>query len=153
MKIIFLDIDGVLNSNQWLRHRIDVLKRDRIYNGDFPKGTVNELNYLIEKYDFKIVISSSWREQKTIEELKHHFINEGIKSEIIGSTPILRNTRGNEIQKWLDETQFNIESYIILDDNNDMELLSENLVLIDSDTGLNANYRDQIMRIINKNQD
>ncbi|WP_158447885.1 HAD domain-containing protein [Aquimarina longa] len=53
MKIIFLDIDGVLNSDTWE-------KSDEYINGEYPEkmfdpNTVNLLNKIISETESKIV--------------------------------------------------------------------------------------------------
>ena len=57
MKIIFLDIDGVLNSE---RYYITV-DRDRAGWNRFDPKVVSFIKKLIEELSVKLVISSSWR--------------------------------------------------------------------------------------------
>lgn len=66
MKIIFLDIDGVLN-NQVDEER-SVIKID--HPDDFiSERCVTLLNELIENTGAKVVVSSTWRIGKTVEQL------------------------------------------------------------------------------------
>ena len=62
MNIIFLDIDGVLNSHRKL---IEVYKKTHKphsgYNYPFDEICLNNLKDLFEKTNSKIVITSSWR--------------------------------------------------------------------------------------------
>jgi hypothetical protein len=51
-KIIFLDIDGVLNNSKWLKEN---------KNNPIDPAAVNRINVIMQKTDAKIVISSSWR--------------------------------------------------------------------------------------------
>lgn len=117
MKIIFLDIDGVVSTFEY-KWRLDINK-------------LLLLNNIIYETNAKIVISSSWRHGcKTIEELKNHFrtfrlpsilknkIDDMFLQYIVGMTPIGEN-RGEEIKQYL-ETHNDIESYVILDDDSDM---------------------------------
>lgn len=58
MKVIFLDIDGVLNSNDWY------VKTRGIggYNGgDVDPKCIELINDLIDATGAKIIMSSSWR--------------------------------------------------------------------------------------------
>ena len=67
MKVIFLDIDGVMNTQ---KHAIELLELHRkglctdedLHNWDLPyKDTLNALSYIISKTQAKIVLSSTWR--------------------------------------------------------------------------------------------
>lgn len=119
IKVIFLDIDGVLN----------VIPEDHDeFGGTFHTRFVDNLRRIIEETGAKIVISSSWR-FGGLERMKKMWEFRGLPGEVIGITPDLwRNVkdedfheklkRGDEVQSWLD-THPNIENYVILDDDND----------------------------------
>lgn len=58
MKVIFLDIDGVLNSNDWYVKTRGVGG----YNGgDIDPECIELINDLIDATGAKIIMSSSWR--------------------------------------------------------------------------------------------
>ena len=94
-KIIFLDVDGVINIPP--------------YNS-FDLKCLNNLRSIIIETDSKVVISSSWREGD-LERTKSHFPN-WLKEYIIGETirgykqvkdgSSLPICRGNEIKHWID---------------------------------------------------
>lgn len=120
MKICFLDVDGVLNSEDYAIYRYEAKKFD---SDEFiDERAVAFLNYIIDKTQAKIVLSSSWRGNfdETYERLK----KVGFKYNFFDKTPYLESRhRGSEIQKWIDEyekTHEPLESYIILDDDDDM---------------------------------
>lgn len=107
MKVIFLDIDGVFNSNLWY---------ERGNEGDFDPNTVEIFNHIIEKTGASIVISSSWRQGDT-DYLRAAFKVAGIKGDIIGETPIIRfDRRGREVDAFLRGYK-GIEKYCIIDDD------------------------------------
>ena len=148
MKIIFLDIDGVLNCESayrngecqyqewiWEDSRKDHYQR-------FCVRSKELLNKLIDETGAKIVISSTWR-HSGIEFMKKVWEMEEMSGEIIGITPSLRTKglhipRGIEIQYYLEnDLKFHhinwdstiqqeymdrsgIENYIIIDDDSDM---------------------------------
>ena len=174
MKIIFLDIDGVLNSEKWYKERFD----KKLYPNlegyplcEFDPLAIEKLNLLTDKTNAKIVISSTWRMGRTIDELKKLFEEVGIKGEIIGITPDLTFNdghgvdRGNEIKRWIDinckrwynkmfgeddSEKFNLESYVILDDNSDMLLeQKDNFVRISWSDGLTALHTRKAITILN----
>lgn len=132
MKIIFLDIDGVMNSFN------GIIKRGGQALRDLHEEHFEVLKWIIQQTNARIVISSTWRIGNTLEDLKE-ILNPHINSEIIiDKTPNLHKERGNEIQAWLDNnSQFVIESFVILDDDSDMVHLTEDhLVQTKDDYGL-----------------
>lgn len=137
MKVLFLDIDGVLIPNAWLRDA----RRESI----FAPAAVGLLNQILSATEAKIVVSSSWRIQHGIEGLRQLFTNEGVKGDLIGITPVLKRCRGEEIQSWLAE-HHDVQDFVIVDDVDDMEHLSNRLVLIDSDLGLSTKDLELIVQ-------
>jgi hypothetical protein len=144
MKIIFLDIDGVLNcENGYKGGYCDYVGDDEFHYQQFYPPSKKLLNKLIEETDAKIVISSTWR-GSGIEFIERVWKSENMSGEIIGLTPNFRNNnlgitipRGVEIKNWLDKKGFrrinwskdeqqkyqnesDIENYIIIDDDSDM---------------------------------
>ncbi len=149
MKIIFLDIDGVLNSVKSMKD----LYNDQGIRGfnDVPAPKhVKNLNRITEETGAKIVVSSTWRKLHSIISLMYIFHLCGIKGEIIGCTPVLHKERGHEIQAWLDETEYkDIEKFIIIDDDSDMEHLMDYLVKIDNRYGLTEKDVHKSIEILN----
>lgn len=105
--IIFLDFDGVLNSNWWLvegNKKIKGLK-------EFDPKRIKILKEIIKGTDAKVVLTSSWRNREGIKEF---FSKCGIK--VYDSVKDLgKGNRGEEIQEWLDTHHF-WTNYLILDD-------------------------------------
>lgn len=136
MKIIFLDYDGVVNT-LWFQ---DVNGEP---NFNFPnQSQVNNiqavawLNKLCRETGAKIVVTSTWRMSENYKECLY---NAGLNKdvEILGKTPRLGTKRGIEIQHWLDENEeLNIEKFVILDDDMDMEHLIDSLVVTDTHIGI-----------------
>ena len=120
MKIIFLDIDGVLVTRNSIKYQyLNFPDEDGIR---FSKKAVKNLNKLIRLTKAKIVISSTWRLFHTLEELQNIFKIQGIKGEIISTTSIDKATveedipRGQKIADWL-EQHSGIDQYVIIDDD------------------------------------
>ena len=61
MKVIFLDIDGVLNTSEIFIEQSKNYKQKGIYNVEIDEFRVEYLKQIIEKTNAKIVLSSSWR--------------------------------------------------------------------------------------------
>lgn len=111
-KIIFLDIDGVLNV---MSREFD--EYGQLFNPIF----VNNLAYIIEKTNAKLVISSTWRysgHNRMINMWKYR----NLPGEIIDITPDLYKDvdRGDEIKAWLEKNIDKVDNYCIIDDDDDM---------------------------------
>ena len=132
-KIIFLDVDGVLNSWSYFKKLEDESKEDFITFGVDPNAVLL-LNEIVEKTNAKIVVSSTWR-LNHYQELLNLLNKNGLKnvdSVIIGKTD--KNgcydcLRGNLILKWIKDNKCIIgcnhheyKNYVILDDSSDMLL-------------------------------
>ena len=128
MKVIFLDIDGVLNTKE----TYDRIYRSKgflsMYDIELDKFRLEYLKQIIDNTDAKIVLSSSFRCFFTKENDKiiptnlkskkvyDIFLNYGI--EIYDTTPIKSYSREEEIKLWLSNRD-DIENFIIIDDDAD----------------------------------
>lgn len=119
MKVIFLDIDGVLNS-----YTADY-SNDNWPWGQYEPAAVGFLNELTDLTGAKIVISSTWRLHYTLDELREGFRNWGVTGEIIDMTSRYAagpwetvssaQARTFEIFDWLADNP-EAETYVSLDD-------------------------------------
>lgn len=122
-KIIFLDIDGVLNVIG-----MHCGPRDE-FGSQFHQHLVDNLAWIIEQTGASIVISSSWR-HSGLGAMKLMWEMRDLPGEVIDVTPDGRSMaehhvryrealcRGDEIQYWLDRTPG--VKYVIIDDDSDM---------------------------------
>lgn len=156
MKIIFLDIDGVLASLDYIRS-LSLLKEPNpdSYGYSFDPRCVRNLQYILNCVpDARIVISSSWKSMGVMN-LAHMWHIRNLPGDIIGTTPdLLRTTiessRGMEIQKWL-EDEDGIDSYVIIDDDGDMlGSQMERFVRTDPMIGLTTADSMKAVRILNQ---
>ena len=164
MDIIFLDFDGVLNSEGFflMRNRnmqglrminIDVKTEEdekvqwymwqlNPYNLDILKEIVNETNS-------NIVVTSSWKKLKYFNRVRKELINLGIP--IIGRTYDLGYDRGHGIKEYLITNK--VDNYVILDDDKfgdyDEELLSH-LVKTEFINGLTSREKEKALKILKK---
>lgn len=136
MRVLFLDIDGVLNSRAWDKERASYTNgmlrppdnfwrkepqhiRRKLWDLD-PKA-VETLVRIIIDYDFKVVISSGDRIGESIEYFEHLFKlsdAEFPEGRIIGMTPCMATDhRGDEIEAWLQSAD--PCEYLIIDDRSD----------------------------------
>ncbi len=108
MKVIFLDVDGVLNCQKDYDVVCDGAKVDRL-----SLSKVSILNDLIAETEAKVVLSSTWRKF----EGARRFLSEHV--DFIDCTPILDKKRGDDIQHWLDAHP-EVTDWVIVDDDGDM---------------------------------
>lgn len=134
--IIFLDIDGVLRTHksdlEWSKQlNAPILKG---INRLFSKTAVDNLNEVIILTKAKIVITSTWRLNLSIDELNKIFRDRGFIGEIIDKTEINFKGRGFEIKQWLDNNKY--KNYVVLDDQvKDIINIVDNVIKVDSQNG------------------
>jgi hypothetical protein len=146
MRVIFLDIDGVIATKYMYAYKVYKSKfvnrsnkiysrkySERVYeNLLFSRKSIKALNKIVHHTDAKVVISSAWRYGKKVKYFQQLFWRNGFSGEIIGMTPkwnqyknIIQGKdlekfwsyeRGNEILMWLNWNKPEIESFIIIDD-------------------------------------
>ncbi len=117
MKIIFLDIDGVLNSRRYDRTRASE-------DGNIDVTRLPLLKRIVDATDAKLVLSSSWRKHwnadeclcdGTGRELNQLFARFGLA--IYDKTPTVSALdRDVEVRAWLDAHNGEVEAFVILDD-------------------------------------
>jgi hypothetical protein len=136
MKVIFLDIDGVLN---YFDYNMEVDIKSFVNFKEIDTEKVLLLNEIVRRTGAKVVISSTWRKLYSIEELIEGLDERGFIGEIIDITPSLhhRNVqRGEEIKYWLDNCGLDIISIVILDDDSDMADMKQYHIKTSYSTGL-----------------
>lgn len=153
MKLIFLDIDGVLNSHQSYTYHHRITHKIEMTDILCPIATSN-LGHILDLYpDCFIVVSSSWRKSRSIEDLgnilhKYHID----KSRIIDKTPVnsKEEIRGNQIKAWIDnnpQIMQKVSHYVILDDDNDLTyfLSTPNFIRTNPKVGLSWLETEQVL--------
>jgi hypothetical protein len=157
MRVIFLDIDGVLNSQATFCYHsqpevLATLRPEWGVSLTWDPVLVSNYRLLLRflPEDVKIVLSSSWRVgRNTLEEVKEMFDIRGVdSSRVIGCTPWLHlsgSTRGLEIQAWLDEHP-EVTDFVILDDDSDMgKLRKKHLFKTEWYVGLTLPIVDKVL--------
>ena len=146
VKIIFLDLDGVLNIiDQEFQYFTSFNKFENIEY--FERHLVARLNHIINQTDVNLVISSSWRLDMEQLEFELKKVNFKYWDKVIGSTPV-RDNRGAEILEWLEKNYPNNDyEFLVIDDEiRDLKnIYPSNILEIDPRVGIT---REQVYQII-----
>ena len=137
MNIIFLDIDGVMNSTED-RFSTELENRDYWIR---LKRLTNETNSAI-------VLSSSWRIIERLTNLVKKRLKE-YDIKYVDKTPYLSG-RGNEIKIWLESTNIKVDKFVIIDDeiSDIVDLFPNNVVKIDMYKGLQDDDVEKAIKIL-----
>jgi len=156
MKLIFLDIDGVLNSERYIHD--EHARTGKCMGGSVVEmidlSALRELERICVETGARIVVSSCWRIGRTVEELRKIFDDAtfSMPERIIDRTPAPHYgiTRGKEIAKWFEEIRIIPDSFIILDDDPDMKPYRAHLVKTNWKTGLTPAIADRAIAQLNE---
>lgn len=173
MKVVFLDIDGVINTvgaelgfnlcygiepngeNIPLRKRLSEL---------FDPACLYYLRQIVEDTGCKIVVSSTWRHGETTESMKEWFTCPVIREAIIDKTPSFgslsypelkdrrgRVQRGEEIKWWVDQHP-EVTRYAVLDDDSDMDAVYNNFFKTCTYDGLKRDVAYKVITHLNNEE-
>lgn len=145
MKVIFLDFNGVLDTNE----KMDEINSDNL----------KRLKHIVEETDAKIVISSSIKTSyfytgkygRLLLELIKRLTEEKMK--VIGLTPNAKS-REEEIEAYL-KLHPEIENFCIIDDDYDMEVFKSHMVKLPcqmeiGQMGLDDYHMNMAIKILNR---
>lgn len=165
--VVFLDIDGVLNSAIYFESRkfmseeekmneLPDIPRSRIYLNELDAKAIEHLNTIVKEVpNVEFILSSTWRRGHTSEQITKLMKHKGFVGIIKHSTPVHDEeycVRGNEIYHWLEcNRPSEFFNYVIVDDDSDMLLHQKNNFLhVDRYAGLTYNHAYKIVRFLNK---
>lgn len=114
MKVIFLDVDGVLNDQTWLH----------LMNSEIDKTRVARLAEIVKATGAVIVLSSSWRTlPDELDDIDMWVWDQLVNAlheynmSIYDRTPVIGMDRPLEIRTWLDQHAGQVDAFISLDDD------------------------------------
>jgi len=145
IKCIFLDIDGVMNTDYSEKWTIE-------------SELMELLAEMVLETGAKIVLSSAWRfNSQRVAFLKKEFERVKIDSQFLGSTEPLDIIRTEEIKRWINHAKLagtEIESWIAIDDmdllNYDPKLMAGNFLQTDSRVGLTHYHVELGIRMLGR---
>ena len=164
-RILFLDIDGVLNTKWWYTQMDRNSPRDQYGYAFDPKAVAN-LKRIVEETGADIVISSSWK-SFGFSELEEMWTDRGLPGKLIGVTPNsvsdkllldadidsieLFHIRGEEIKEWLTKHGKHVSNYAIIDDmDNMLPEQQSHFVKTNPEVGITEEDAEKAIAIINK---
>lgn len=162
-RIIFLDIDGVCNSNKYFSSpsyakesggKSDALIMLVDHHLHLDPAALRLISQLVDESGAEVVVSSTWKCKYSIEEFNKMFADRGATFEVVGRTPHVQGRfsehipRGREIKAYLDALPEQPESFVILDDRDDMNQLFKFLVKTNYEDGFTQNHFDKALKIL-----
>jgi hypothetical protein len=161
--IVFLDIDGVLNSAQWYAQAGS--RREKGESGpsterellerSIDPACVQRLNRLLQLTGATVIVSSSWRKNHGLSEIVSIMKARGFCGEVVGTTSSDDGTlsRGGEITRWLEKNFPLGAAYVVVDDEVETGLPAEVVVVTSNDTGLTDEDVDRAIAILSRRSD
>ena len=137
MKVVFLDVDGVLN---------DAVTTKDLMNDLPKKDHLDCLKMIIDATGAKIVLSSTWRLFPGARNVVKSALRT-VELEFIDKTEELRD-RASEIQEWLSRHP-EVEKFVILDDEEISGKFPNNLVQTTFYQGLLPEHAEKAIKILN----
>lgn len=167
MKVIFLNIDGVLNTGDNIKGLFELWKsrnpgvgelsaedaakmKDGIYMDKygelFDERSTRWLEYIIKRTEAHICIISNWRLDT---DMKTLWADRKLAGEVIGGTPNINHQYpAQEIEKWL-EDQKDIFSYVIIDASDNYPVtFKDRLVAVNNYFGLTFPAAEAAIRML-----
>lgn len=157
MKVIFLDIDGVLNYTDWYDDDRNPGNLDG-QESDLDPLCVDRIIKICNDTGAKVVISSDWRISWYGTQLRlgrmgldENFVIDKTPERIWIMVPGYDHSRGAEINDWL-SSHPECDNYVIIDDRTDFkDNQMGNFIHINHKIGLTDENMNQAIAILNKN--
>lgn len=162
-RILFLDIDGVLNSDDWGRRRVrppswgSMANWQKEAEDSIDPDAVARLNVVVSATGCSVVLSSSWRKHEPLTRMTRILRYRGFAHRLFAATPhIMRDgdgsellgvERGTEIDAWL-KMHGGSPTFAIVDDDGDMEPHLDRLVQTDTRFGLTEEKAVELIEML-----
>ena len=141
MRILFLDIDGVLNRTGF--HPAESVGLRSWIEPELAR----RLCGVIEAIDAGVVLISDWRRGRELQHLHEELVAAGVACSLLGTTPVLGQARWREIEAWMAEHDVDLESMVIVDDTYDMGPLGPRFVRTSPLNGLDEDSARSIRQL------
>lgn len=140
INIIFLDIDGVLNTIRCFEKY-----GEKYINNKLIENLCNAVN----ETNAKLVLSSNWRLYHSDKRIIKSALNQFDLS-LYSETKYLKD-KSNEIELWLSEN--NVDKFVVIDDDSRIKTKRKNglIIKVNEDVGLTTLNVKEIKQFFNKN--
>lgn len=163
LKLIFLDIDGCLNSDRYMRsplyleetkdynpHGMEII--NKAHHTHLDPEAIRLVNLLVDKTGAEVILSSTWRNRYSIDEMNSMLAMRGATFKITGITPIFFSFRGRggEIKDFLDDLGEEV-SFVILDDVNQFHHydFEKEFIQTTEEDGLTMAHVERAIKVLN----
>lgn len=142
MKILFLDVDGVLNSYS------NTTKDIKSPHGTYGVEEVHlvQLRRILDTLpEVQVVLCSTWRKYRDLTHYLWEKIGFKYRSRWKGNTPILR-ARPDEICFWVNAQTEEVTHWVVLDDQIFPDEIAGHIVNTNCLVGLTSEIADEVIR-------
>lgn len=151
MKIIFLDFDGVMDTDHYDNYLnyMGLPEKDK-FGIVFDPDCVRNLGRIIDATGADIVVTSTWKDFMTYKEILEMWEYRKLPGFVTDTAPTCSRHRGDEIDAWLEECRTECE-YIIIDDMDESQFNEhqyERLFVVNPYDGLNDDVTDKIIAML-----
>lgn len=133
-KVIFLDMDGVLNSAYFFKSKrdadavVEYSQSDDFFRGMIDPVAVGVLSEIAVRSGAALVLSSSWRMVITLEDLEPMLRDAGYKGRgFVGKTDSRGARRHEEIRRYVAQHP-EIDRFLVLDDTRDADVPGHSII-------------------------
>ena len=141
MKLLFLDIDGVMTTDEGM------INNEKLYS--FSSSCVEVLNKILSSNNVRIILTSSWRTVFDVEKQCRIFKENDVVQLPMGQIKDLGYKHRNlEIKSYLENRK--VEGFVILDDMQ-IDGFDDNFILIDPRNGLSEEHIERVNEMLNIN--
>lgn len=148
MRILFLDVDGVLNDPTFLLDSFDGFS-EGTWEENVDPDRVAHVNRVVDETGARIVICSDWRYLMPLHRLQSVLSGRGLASRLFGRTPGLRDAdRGLECAAWIGSFRRRVTSFAVVDDRWDFRPIRRRHVRTDAQLGLTKDDAERAIRLL-----
>jgi len=147
VRVLFLDVDGVLNRTGF--HPGESLG----LRSWIEPELATRLSDVLRVTGAEIVLASDWRHDRELQHLRDELRAAGVEGSLRGVTPVLGGqARWREIEAWMIEHDVGPDAIVIVDDGYDMGALAARFVRASPLNGLDENAAAAIVALFERDE-
>lgn len=151
MKVLFLDIDGVLTHRGTLKQpEAETFLERKIAQLD--KRAIERLNTIVDSTGCAVVVSSVWRKVMEKNTIQYALNRAGFRHMILDVTGPDADSRGEEITQWCDNWKYPITQICVLDDSDAISPYEDVHVQPSLQDGMQPEHMKRVITILGQRQ-